>query len=338
MRILVLGGTVFLGRHVVEAALAGGHEVTLFNRGRHNPHLFPEVEKLRGDRDGGLSPLEGRRWDSVVDTSGYVPRIVGASADLLADACEHYTFISSVSVYAEPIRPGTGETAPVMTLADESEDVERNYGALKALCEEAVEKVFPGRALNVRAGLIVGPYDPTNRFTYWVARLARGGDVLAPGPRDQPVQLVDARDLAEWVVGAAERRSTGVFNATGPASPLTMEAMLVEVRAALGSDARLVWVDERFLVQAGVEPWSELPLWLAPKTHAEVAGLLSMDVSKAISAGLRFRAPAETVQDTLAWARSDAPTAKEYGVVIGKAGLAPKREAELLAAWRSRVA
>ena len=340
MKLLVLGGTVFLGRHVVEAATARGDEVTIFNRGRHNPDLFPEIERLRGDRDGDLSALEGRRWDAVVDLSGYVPRVVRASAELLADAVEHYTFVSSFSVYADHSRSGLDESAPVATVDDETtEDVDQHYGALKALCEREAERAMRGRALNVRAGLLVGPHDPTNRFTYWVTRIARGGDVLAPEPRDQQVQYVDARDLAEWILAMAEARKTGTFNATGPERPLTMEELLAAIKAATGSDARFVWVGEKFLLEAGVQPWSQLPLWLAPNADPAHAGFLSADVSSALRAGLGFRPLAETVRDTLRWAEGDDRAAvKDYGVGVPRAGLDLEREAELLDAWRTREA
>jgi 2'-hydroxyisoflavone reductase len=329
VRLLVLGGTIFVGRHVVEEALARGHEVTLFNRGWTAPELHPDVAHLWGDRGGDLSALEGRTWDAVVDTSARVPRWVRTAATLLADSVDHYTFVSSGSVYRDTSRAGVGETAAVHTIPDESvEEITdgETYGALKALCEREAAVAMGGRALSVRAGLIVGPHDPTGRFTYWVHRIARGGEVLAPEPRDQPVQFVDARDLAAWMLDMAERRETGVFNATGPASPLTMEALLEAVVAATGSDARLVWTAERFLLDAGVEPWSELPLWLAPSANENERYFLAVDVSKAIAAGLRFRPLEATIRDTLAGARTTAD-----------AGLDPRRERELLTAW-SRAA
>ncbi len=218
MRILILGGTVFVGRHLVEAALARGHEVTLFNRGQHGPDLYPGVEKLRGDRDGGLDALRGRRWDAAIDTCGYVPRIVRASATLLANAVDHYTFISSVSVYPEAHTRHLDEDSPVGALDDESvEDVTpETYGPLKALCEQAAEGAMSGRALTIRPGLIVGPHDPTDRFTYWPRRVAQGGEVLAPGRPERPVQIIDARDLAAWTLQLVASGARGVYNATGP--------------------------------------------------------------------------------------------------------------------------
>jgi 2'-hydroxyisoflavone reductase len=323
MKVLILGGTLFLGRHLVEAALARGHEVTLFNRGRTNPELFPEVEKLRGDRDSGdLSALEGRSWDAVVDPSARVPRWVRDLADIAGDRIGHYSLLSSCSVYSDTSKPGIGESAPVHTIADATtEEITsaETYGALKALCEQAAEELLPGRALSVRAGLIVGPHDDSGRFTYWVHRIARGGDVLAPEPPDQPVQLIHARDLADWILAKAEEGQTGVFNATGPETPLTLEALLEECRSATTSDARLTWVDGGFLVESGVEAWSDLPLWLG--TDPAVQGFLSVDISKALAAGLRFRPLADTIRDTLAKAHT-----------TPEAGLNPERERELLLA------
>src|SRR5688572_6537477 len=273
-KLLVLGGTLFVGRHVVEAALARDHEVTLFNRGQTRAGLFSDVEELRGDRDGDLTALRGRQWDAVVDPSARIPRWVRTVGEILTDAVEHYTFISSGSVYS-PGRPtGYDESAPVHTLRDETvEEITdpETYGGLKVLCERAAEERMPGRVLSVRAGLIVGPYDPTGRFTYWVHRAARGGDVVAPEPRSQPVQLVHARDLADWILAMAERRQGGVFNATGPEEPLTLERVLEECQDTTRSEGRVVWVDERFLLENGVEPWSDLPLWLAPDANPREA-------------------------------------------------------------------
>ena len=337
MRVLVLGGTVFLGRHVVEAALARGDEVTIFNRGRHGVDLYPEAERLVGDRDGDLSALARGEWDVVVDTSGYFPRQVRASAEALAGRVGRDAFVSSTSVYADHSRAGTREDAPVNEVpegAPEELSTPELYGGYQALAERAAEEALPGRALAVRAGLIVGPHDTTNRFTYWVTRLARGGEVLAPEPRTQQVQLVDARDLAAWILACAERGVAGTFNATGPAEPLTLGEMLERIRAAVGSDAELVWAGERFLVDAGVEPYADLPLWLAPTVDPDWAGFLGVDVSRAVAAGLAFRPLEETVRDTLAWAEREPAPAKESGVPVPPAGLDPERERELLAAWR----
>ena len=322
MRILVLGGTRFLGRHLVETALARGHDVVLFNRGLMNPELFPGVERLRGDRERDLSALAGRRFDAAVDLSGYVPRAVQSSAELLADAVEHYTFVSSISVYADFSRPDVREEAPLIELDDPAtEDVETAYGGLKALCERAVERALPGRSLIVRPGLIVGAHDPTGRFTYWPHRVARGGDVLSPGNPDRQVQFIDAADLAAWIVGMAERRSAGVFNATGPAPRTTMGELLETCKLVAESGARLVWVDDDFLLERGAGQWMELPLWVA---DPDWMALMTVDVSRALAAGLEFRPLAETVRRALHEAE---PTTE--------AGLSPERESELLAAWRT---
>ena len=324
MKVLVLGGSLFVGRHLVEAALDRGHEVTVFNRGRTSPELYPEVEHLHGDRDAGdLQALRNRSWDAVVDTSARVPRWVRDSAGLLAARIGHYTFISSGSVYADASSPGTDEDAPVLHLENEiGEEITSAevYGGLKVLCEREAERALPGRVLLVRAGLIVGPYDPTGRFTYWVHRIARGGDFLVPEPRDQPVQFVHGRDLADWILSLAEQRGAGVFNVTGPAEPLTMEVLVEAIREATQSDASPIWVDESSLVERGVEAWSDLPLWLAPGTNPESAGFLAVDISRALAAGLRFRPLAETIRDTL-----------ERAETSPQAGLDPGRERELLA-------
>ncbi|HUQ22086.1 MAG TPA: NAD-dependent epimerase/dehydratase family protein [Gaiellaceae bacterium] len=310
---LVLGGTKFLGRAFVEIALAHGHELTLFNRGETNPDLFPDVEKLRGDRGGDLSQLTGRHFDSVVDPSGYVPAVVRSSAEALGH-CTHYLFVSSVSVY-EDFSVGPNEEsavaalgdAPAHTLADDYS----NYGALKALCEQAVWSVFKERTLCIRPGLIVGPHDPTGRFTYWAHRLQRGGEILAPGPPERRAQFIDVRDLADWMVRCVEHRVTGVFNATSTGTPW----------GELLAGADVTWVTDEFLAEHEVGPWMELPLWLR---GPDFAGMHQTEVGRAIANGLRFRSS----QETLAGA-AEAPAVE--GV-----GLAPEREQELLAAWHGR--
>lgn len=326
MNLLILGGTRFVGRHLTEAALARDHEVTLFNRGQSNPDLFPNVEQLHGDRDGDLAALEGRTWDVVIDTCGYVPRVVRQSAELLADAVERYIFISSISVYADPAQPALHEGSALGTLDDPTVEKVTNesYGPLKVLCEQAAEEAMPGRVLQIRPGLIVGPHDPTDRFTYWVWRVAQGGEVLAPADPAQPTQFIDARDLAAWTVHMAEQRATGIFNATGPADTLSFGDFLATCRDALGTDAQFTWVSEEFLREQGVAPWSDLPLWV-PR---EAPGLLRVDIARALGAGLHFHPLAATVRDTYAWAqtRDAAPH---------RAGISREREAELLAAWHA---
>jgi 2'-hydroxyisoflavone reductase len=330
VNLLILGGTVFVGRHLVDAALVRGHTVTLFNRGQHNAELFPSVEKLRGNRDGGLDALRGRRWDAVIDTCGYFPRIVRASAETLRQSADHYTFISSVSVYAEVKQPSIDENALVATLEDESVEqiTEGSYGALKALCEQAVERAMPGRALIIRPGLIVGPHDPTDRFTYWPHRIARGGQVLAPGNAASRVQFIDVRDLAEWTLRMVEAKHTGVFNATGPGDALTMEQFLDECRKVSGSDARLTWIEEKFLLDAGVGAWIEMPLWVPEKEDA--LGFMQINCGRALAAGLTFRPLSDTLRDTLAWDATRSPA------VEWRAGIQPERELELLNAWHQR--
>jgi 2'-hydroxyisoflavone reductase len=318
MRLLVLGGTQFLGRAVVEEALAAGHEVTTFTRGRTNPGLFPAVERLHGDRDRDLDALAGRSWDAVVDTSGYVPHVVRGSAELLSDAVGLYLFVSSVSVYADYREPRS-EDDPLEELGEHPVDrlLEdyANYGALKALCEQEVADVYADRALLVRPGLIVGPHDPTDRFTYWPRRVERGGPVLAPAPPEQPVQMIDVRDLAGWMVRMAEARSPGVFNATSPPRALTFGSMLEACGAR-----DVVWVDEGFLLEHGVEGWSDVPCWV-PSTSSDFASFQLVDVSRAVAAGLSFRPLSETARDVPEW--------------TGNAGLTPEREAELLEAWEA---
>ena len=310
MRILVLGGTRFLGRALVEAALARGHEVTLFNRGETNAELFREVEKLRGDRTEDLTALAGRSWDAVLDPSGYVPHVVRRSAEALRDS-GRYVFISSISVYPDfdEIRAEGDPTAELgEASADELASDYSNYGALKALCEAEVEQVFGERTLIVRPGLIVGPHDPTGRFTYWAHRLGRGGEILAPGPPERLTQFIDVRDLAEWTLDAVELDLGGVFNATSEGTPW----------GELLAGARVTWVPDEFLQEREVGEWMELPLW--------IAGVgMTTDVSRAVAAGLRFR----PLEETIAGA-ADAPAVE--GV-----GLTPEREAQLLAAWRERV-
>jgi nucleoside-diphosphate-sugar epimerase len=328
-RILILGGTSFLGPALVEAARARGHSVTLFNRGKTRPELFPDVEKLRGDRDGKLDALRGKSWDAVVDTSGYVPRIVRMSADLLAPEVGRYLFVSSISVYAEDVKPGADESAPSQELADpRSEDVRQHYGALKAACERAAEAAMPGRVAIVRPGLIVGPEDPTDRFTYWPARLDRGGEVLAPGDGADPVQVIDVRDLGTWMISLAERGETGTFNATGPAERLTMREMLERSRDAIASKASLVWIPTSFLAEQHVSPWSDMPAWIP----AGKSGFASLSNARAVAGGLRFRPVGETAKDTLSWWKAQPPERRAKP----RAGLAEAREREVLGAWKAR--
>ena len=318
MRLLVLGGTAFLGRALVEAALARGHEVTLFNRGRTNPELFPEVERLRGDRNEDVSALGGRDWDAVVDVATFLPRAVRLSSDALGERVERYVFVSSISAYADLSTPAS-EGSPVAEPANPDSESIEDYGPLKAECERIVQEAFGDRALVVRPGLIVGPHDPTDRFTYWPRRVAQGGRVLAPAPPEQPVQFIDVRDLGEWIVAAVEAGRSGVYNATG--EPATF-AQLLDACQRVSGNVELVWVAPERLVEAGVGEWMELPLWIV---SPDFAGMQRTDVSKALRDGLRFRPLEETIRDTLAW-EAVRETPRAEGV-----GLAPERERELLA-------
>lgn len=321
MKLLILGGTRFLGRHLVDAALVAGHEVTLFNRGRTAPNLFPAVESLRGERDGGLDALRGRRWDAVIDTCGYVPRVVRQSAQLLAEAATRYIFVSSVSVYADLSGPGVDEDAPVARLYDPAtEDILPNYGGLKAACEEIVREAFGPRALVVRPGLIVGPFDPSWRFSYWVERIARGGRVLAPDVPDYPVQFIDARDLAQWMVMLAERGVTGTLNAAGPAEQFTLAQHLALCARMLAERGEVIWVPPSFLAQHGIEPWTDMPLWAGD----ESSGVGEISIARAVAHGLALRPVEETVLDTWRWIQEAKPAAT---------GLSADREQQVLAAW-----
>jgi 2'-hydroxyisoflavone reductase len=327
LRVLILGGTGFLGPHLVANAVARGHVVTLFNRGKTHPELFADLEKLRGDRDGKLDALRGRSWDAVVDTSGYVPRVVKMSADMLAKWVKQYVFISSISVYPDDLPPGADETAKVQELTDpKTEEVMKHYGELKAACERTVEASLPGRTLNIRPGLIVGPGDPTDRYTYWPVRLDRGGEVLAPGDGNDSAQYIDARDLAAFIVHSIEDRTVGVFNATGPAQKLTMRGMLEETQKAVRKPSTLVWVPKPFLDEHKVSEWTDLPVW------AGTSGISQIDCKKAISKGLRFRPGEATAKDTLAWWKTLPPERQAKQ----RAGLSAEREQEVLAAWKAR--
>jgi 2'-hydroxyisoflavone reductase len=321
LKLLLLGGTKFLGRATVEAALERGHEVTLFTRGETNPELFPQAEKLRGDRTADLSTLADRSWDAVVDTSGYVPGVVRASANALRYSVGRYLFVSSISVYAD-LSDGPSEDSDRAELAeghpvDELLPEYENYGALKALCEDAVTEVYGERTVVVRPGLIVGPHDPTGRFTYWPHRIARGGDFLVPAPANGRFQIIDARDLGRWLVDLCENGTSGAYNAVHPGYTW---AELVEAGLRVtGSAARPVWIDGDWLGDQDVGEWMELPMWLR---DPEWVGMNRADGSRAVAAGLAFRALDDTVRGTL-----------EHADTTEDAGLRPERERELLEAW-----
>ncbi len=321
MKILILGGTRFIGRHLVNSARARRHEVMLFNRGRTNPDLFQKVKKIRGDRERDLDQLSGR-WDAVVDTCGYLPRIVNLSARALKDKAGQYVFVSSISAYANFGSAGIRESDALGTLADEAieEITGETYGPLKALCERKVQEAFGINSLIIRPGLVVGPHDPTDRFTYWVSRIARGGDVLAPDRPDAPAQFIDARDLADFVIHLIEHNVSGVFNVAG--ETVSFETIFQTCKLVSGSDANFKWAPAEFLQQQRVEPWSDMPMWL--HDAGEYAGFARVDVSKAVNAGLKFTALSETVKDTLAWVDERAAS-QEW-----KSGLSQTREQELL--------
>jgi 2'-hydroxyisoflavone reductase len=330
--LLILGGTRFLGPEIVEAARASGWTITLFNRGKTNPGLFPDLEKLQGDRNGDLKSLQGRSFDAVVDTSGYVPRQVRDSAILLGKSAKQYVFVSSISVYSDLSKPGVDETGPVAILADPTVEkvTDGSYGGLKALCEKAAEAAMPGRVTNVRPGLIVGPNDGTDRFTYWPVRVARGGEVLAPDRPEDPVQFIDVRDLGTWIVKTIDAKTTGVFNATS--APLRIGDVLDVCKAANGGDARFTWVEAAFLKAEKVEEWSDLPVWTSPAGSDAGAGQVSN--ARAVAKGLAFRPLKATAKDTLEWWKT---LPKERTAKL-KSGLSSEREAAVLAAWHEAQA
>lgn len=332
LKVLILGGTGFLGPAIVEHALGRGHEVTLFNRGRTRPHLFEHLEQLRGDRDGDLDALKDRKWDVVIDTSGYVPRIVRDSATLLADHIRQYIFISSVSVYASHAAVNADESSPVGTLEDPTVEqvTGATFGPLKALCEQAAETAMPGRATNIRPGLIVGKLDGTDRFTYWPVRIDRGGDVLCPGDGNDPVQIIDVMDLGKWVVHVAEKNITGVFNALGPEGGMPMRTMLQACQDISDSASNLIWVDVDFLQEQGVSAWSDMPAWVPARDG--YGGFGQRSCAKAIAAGLTFRPIKQTCAETLEWFKT-LPEERQQRL---RAGISAEREAEVLKAWSER--
>ena len=337
LRILILGGTGFIGPYQVRYALSRGHKVTTFNRGKTHPGELPgEVEQLIGDRNGQLDALRDRQWDVVIDNPTTLPAWVRDAAQILKGNVDRYVFISTISVYADT-STGADETAPLAkydgadpfkeTLEAMRASGFKTYGPLKALSERETEKWFPGKTLIIRPGLIVGPRDETDRFTYWPVRIDRGGDVLAPGMPNDPVQFIDARDLAEWTIRMVENRETGTYNATGPAKPLGIGGMLDGIKRALNANAKFTWVPADFLKQQKVEAWSDMPVWTG-----EESGMARTSISRALTKGLTFRSLADTARDTLAWFQSQPPDRQAKM----KAGLSPEREAEVLAAWHKK--
>ncbi len=331
LRILILGGTGFIGPHQVRYAQDRGHTVTLFNRGRTNPQLFPGVEKLHGDRAiGDYKSLAGREWDVVIDNPTTIPRWVRQAGEALKGHAKQYVFISTISVYAAADTPGADEAAAVATTNEpESEEAGRLYGPLKALSEKEAEKAFPGATTVIRPGLIVGPGDNSDRFTYWPVRIARGGEVLAPGHPTDTIQIVDARDLAEFTIRCCETGTMGVYNVTGPRSKFTIAEMLGGIRAVMSTDAHLTWVDAAFLEAQGVRPWSHMPVWIPPQRSP---GFTTRSIQRALDRGLAFRPFADTVRSTLDFYEAQ----PEQRKVQLRAGLDAAREKEVLAAWHAR--
>ena len=337
LRILILGGTGFTGPYQVRYALSRGHKVTTFNRGKTHPGELPsEVEQLIGDRNGKLDALKNRQWDVVIDNPTTLPAWVRDAAQVLKGNVERYVFISTISVYGE-VKTGVDENAPLEkyegadpykeTLEAMKASGYKTYGPLKALSEKEAEKWFPGKTLVIRPGLIVGPRDETDRFSYWPVRIDRGGEMLAPGNPNDPVQFIDGRDLAEWTIRMVENQETGIYNATGPAKPLGVGAMLDEIKSALKSNAKFTWANEDFLTQQKVEAWSDMPVWTGKDS-----GLARTKIDKALSKGLTFRPLADNARDTLAWFKSQ-PQDRQSKL---RAGLTPEREAEVLAAWHKQ--
>ena len=337
LRILILGGTGFTGPCQVRYALSRGHRVTTFNRGKTHPGELPnEVEQLVGDRNGKLDALKDRQWDVAIDNPTTLPAWVRDAAQVLKGNVERYVFVSTISVYADTSK-GVDETAPLAkydgsdpfkeTLEAMKASGYKTYGPLKALSEQEAEKWFPGKTLIVRPGLIVGPRDETDRFTYWPVRIDRGGEVLAPGAPTDPVQFIDARDLAEWTIREVENRETGIYNATGPAKPLGIGGMLDGIKGALNSNAKFTWAPADFLKQQKVDAWSDMPVWTGDES-----GMARTSISRALAKGLTFRSLADTASEALAWFKSQ-PQGRQSHL---KAGLTPEHEAEVLAAWHKQ--
>ncbi|HKK21162.1 MAG TPA: NAD-dependent epimerase/dehydratase family protein [candidate division Zixibacteria bacterium] len=330
MNILFIGGTEFVGRYMVEAALREKHRVTLFNRGKSHPELFPEAEKLVGDRDGNLDALKGKKWDVVVDSCGYIPRAVRQSAEFLKGSVGKYLFISTVSVYLD--KKGMSETEesdlqPTAQIKGE-EITKETYGPLKVLCEEAVQEIYRDNHLIVRPGFVIGPHDPTDRITYWVRRFATESAVLCPDASDQPMQMIDARDLGNFTIKLVDDRATGAFNATGPASLITFRQMLEACHSATGSKAEPVWADYEFLKANEVKPMQDFPLWMPPDNVPHQ--MLRIDLSKPKQAGLTFRPLAQSIDDILAWDKD------RWNKSELKAGMKRDVEEKLLEAWQAK--
>lgn len=329
LRVLMLGGTGFIGPHTIAALGRGGHQITLFNNDKESAKKFPELESLFGDRDGRIEALSGRNWDVVIDNSGYVTRHVKLTADTLKDRVGHYIFISSISAYADLSKPGIDEDYRLATLADPSVEkvTDETYGGLKAACENVVREVYGSRYTVIRPTYIVGPGDPTDRFTYWPARVSRGGEMLAPGTSGDPVQFIDVRDLAEFISVCAEHRHAGNYNLCNPPRSVLMGQLLDSSRKISKAGTKVVWVDAKF-IEAQKFEGNEIPIW-SPMT-GEYAGAALVESARAEAKGLKFRPLDVTVSDTLAWNASRAPERREKL----RAGLTMDQERALLEEWR----
>lgn len=320
MRLLVLGGTIFLGRHLVALALAAGHQVTTLNRGSVNLEEQANVEKLYADRNGDLSVLHGRTFDAVIDTCAYTPATIHRSITALANAVGNYIFISTISTYGEFSEIGISEESPIKYTQPGEQG---NYGSLKADCERVVSDLIPDRSLIIRPGLIAGPYDTTDRFTYWPSRFARGGKVAVPDKLDRQVQFIDVRDLATFVLARAEAQAHGIYIATGPEERTTLGDVIDTSQRIARVESQIVRIEEAVLLKVGITPWTELPLWL-PDTMKNFAGVMRLDRRKAVADGLTCRRIDSTIADTLAWDKTRDPALPR------ESGLSPEREAELL--------
>ncbi len=332
MNILVIGGTRFFGRAFTEQALGKGHNVTVFHRGQSDSEHFDDATRVIGDRHEDLEKLGDGPWDAVLDTCAFVPGSVTQAAEYLKDKVKHYIFVSSISVYTESTEINRTEDTELLT-HPEDEPVDEmkmeTYGSLKVLCEQAAEAAMPGKVTQIRPGLIVGPHDASNRFTYWATRVAKGGDVLVPGDASSVVQIIDARDLADFALTVIENQTIGTFHVTGPQEPHPLKTIIETAKDISGSDANFVHVDEQWLLENEVGPWMELPLWLPSE---EGQAMMNVDIQRALDAGLSIRPLEETIRDTLDWYNDINGDEKEWA-----AGMKPEREAELLQKWAEKA-
>ena len=345
LNILILGGTGFTGPEQVDYALARGHKVTLFNRNRTRPDMFKgKVEQLIGDLNADTSALKGKKFDVVIDNPTTAPAWVRNVAQYMKGNTGHYIFISTISTYAENGTPNADETAPTLPMPAELDPYTldpqhrgRYYGALKARAELEVQQQYPGAFTIIRPGLIVGPLDRSDRFTYWPVRVDRGGEVLAPGTADDPVQFIDARDIAEWTIRMAEmgpKEGGGIYNATGPRTPLTMAEFLYGCKAVTTADPHFTWVPASFLQEQKIRGWRDMPVWIPP--GPETAGFARRNIQRALAKGLTFRTLAVTAKDTLDWNKTRPQEDRDKLAAGAVAGVSAQREAEVLAAWHAK--